>query len=113
MSAAPATPSDTIAQLNAARNLARGDSTYYAQIVPGVLPIIGANASLDLRRWGSEFLAETFATPTLSPEQKQPLSLLILQTLKEYLEIPGEETDVVKYVVQTAASVYPLVFRYM
>ena len=100
-------------QLNAARNLARGDASYYPDIVRGVLPIIGAKASLDLRRWGSEFLAETFATPTLSAEQKQQLSLGVLQTLKEYLEIPDEDTDVVKFVVQTAASVYPLVFRHM
>lgn len=113
MSAGGATANDTITNLNAVRNLARGDATHYAQIVPGVLPIIGASASLDLRRWGSEFLAETFAIPTLPSEQKQHLSLVVLQTLKEYLEVPEEDADVVKYVVQTAASVYPLVFRHM
>jgi symplekin len=104
---------DQIIQLNAARNLVLGDANFYGQIVEGILPIIGANARLELRRWGADFLAETFASPTLSPEQKEKLSLKVLPTLKDLLEIPGEDAAVVKSVVQAAASVYPIVFRHM
>ncbi|TKA51253.1 hypothetical protein B0A49_11621 [Cryomyces minteri] len=112
MNGAGSSANDTITQLNAARNLALGDAAYYPQIVPGVVPIIGANASLDLRRWGADFLAETFASPTLAGEEKQKLSLVVLQTLKDFLENPSEDTGVVKSVVQAAASIYPLVVRH-
>ncbi|KAF2836325.1 hypothetical protein M501DRAFT_267523 [Patellaria atrata CBS 101060] len=104
---------DTISQLNTARGLALTDAAYYPQIVPSVLPIIGANANLDLRRWGSEFLAETFSSPLLGVDEKRQLSLGVLDTLKGYLEVPGEDTAVVKNVVQTAASIFPLVFRHI
>lgn len=100
-------------QLNAARQLVLGDSTFYPQIVQGILPIVGATARLELRRWGADFLAETFASPVLALQQKEPLSLVVLQTLKELLEMPGDDPGVVKSVVQAAASIYGLVFRYM
>ncbi len=104
---------NSITQLNAARGLALSDAAYYAEIVPGVLPIVGANAALELRRWGADFFAETFAAPVLAAPVKQQLSLLVLQTLKEYLEIAVEDAGVVKSAVQAAASIYPLVFRHM
>lgn len=104
---------DTVSQLNAARNLALSDAAYYPQIVQGVLPLIGPNAVLELRRWGSEFLAETFASPVLAPEEKERLSLLVLEMFRNLLEIPGEDVAVVKAVVQASASVYPLIFRHM
>lgn len=104
---------EQMSQLDAARNLVLGDAAFYPQIVQGILPIIGANARLELRRWGADFLAETFASPALATEQKGKLSLQVLQTLKDLLEIPNEDTAVVKSVVQAAASLYPLVFRHM
>lgn len=100
-------------QLNAARQLVLGDSAFYPQIVQGILPIVGATARLELRRWGADFLAETFASPVLALQQKESLSLVVLQTLKELLEMPGDDSEVVKSVVQAAASIYGLVFRYM
>lgn len=100
-------------QLNAARQLVLGDSAFYPQIVQGILPIVGATARLELRRWGADFLAETFASPVLALQQKESLSLVVLQTLKELLEMPGDDSGVVKSVVQAAASIYGLVFRYM
>ena len=100
-------------QLDTARKLVLGDAALYPQIVEGILPIIGANSRLELRRWGAEFLAETFASPTLGQLQKQPLSLLILNMLNAMLDVPAEDTDVLKSVIQTAASVYPLVFKHM
>ncbi|KAI9871477.1 MAG: hypothetical protein M1830_002877 [Pleopsidium flavum] len=104
---------DQLAQLDAARNLVLGDAAFYPQIVQGILPIIGAEARLELRRWGADFLAETFASPTLATQQKEQLSLLVLRSLQELLEIPGEDGGVLKSVVQAAASIYPLVIRHM
>ena len=102
-----------IIQLNAARQIVLGDAKLYPQIVEGILPIIGANARLELRRWGAEFLAETFASPAVPSQTKEKMAVLVLQTLKDLLEVPGEDIEVVKAVVQAAASIYGLVFRYM
>ena len=107
---------DTIKQLNAARDIVLKDAAIYPQVVPGVLPVISAERPVELRRWGADFLAETFASPVLNADEKQKLSLAVLDTLKSYLnrkEERGEEEDwtVVKSAVQAAASIYPLVFR--
>ena len=45
--------------------------------------------------------------------QKENAAVGVLQILKDLLEKPGEDATVVKSVVQTAASIYSLVFRYM
>ncbi|KAL8842699.1 MAG: hypothetical protein Q9170_000355 [Blastenia crenularia] len=105
--------SDQLIQLDAARQLVLADSALYPQIVQGILPIVGANARLELRRWGADFLAETFASPILAQQEKGRLVVGILQTLKELLEQPGQDDNVVKSVVQAAASIYGLVFRYI
>ena len=104
---------DQLTQLEAARQLVLADAVLYPQIVQGILPIVGATALLELRRWGADFLAETFASPTIAVQQKQTLGLVVLQTLRDLLEKPEEDVGVIKSVVQTAASVYGLVFRYM
>lgn len=104
---------DQLAQLEAARQIVLADAGLYPQIVQGILPIVGANARLELRRWGAEFLAETFASPTFALYQKENAAVGVLQILKDLLEKPGEDAAVVKSVVQTAASIYSLVFRYM
>lgn len=104
---------EQLTQLDAARQLVLQDSGLYPQIVQGILPIVGANARLELRRWGADFLAETFASPLLVPQEKERLSIFILQTLKELLENQGEDNNVIKSVIQAAASIYALVFRYM
>ena len=104
----------TLGQLESARTLALGDGRYYPTIIPGVLPIIGANAnsSLEIRRWGADFLSETFASPAWPPEEKQKSALTILPTLNEYLTAT-EDNAVIKNAIQTAASIYPLVYRHM
>ncbi|MCJ1388068.1 hypothetical protein MMC18_000912 [Xylographa bjoerkii] len=109
--AAPVT--DQIAKLEAARHLVLSDSTHYAAIVPGILPIIGAQSHLEIRRWGADFLAEAFASPALSLQGKESLSVQVLQTLKELLELPNEDTGVLKSVIQAAASIYGLIVRYI
>ncbi|MCJ1296551.1 hypothetical protein MMC34_008117 [Xylographa carneopallida] len=104
---------DQIAKLEAARHLVLSDSTHYAAIIPGILPIIGAQSHLEIRRWGADFLAEAFASPALSLQGKESLSVQVLQTLKELLELPNEDTGVLKSVIQAAASIYGLIFRYI
>ncbi|KAB8230194.1 RNA-processing protein PTA1 [Aspergillus alliaceus] len=104
---------DQIAQLNAARNLVLGDSAFYPQIVNGILPIIGASSRLELRRWGAEFLAETFSSPALASAQKEQLAAPALQTLRETLELPEKDTVTLRHIVEAAASLYPLVFRHI
>lgn len=111
---------ETISQLESARILALGDATLYGQIVGGVIPVINAQAPLEIRRWGADFLAETFASPVISSDQKEQLAVrdlggnsgTVLQRLREFLEIPGEDAGVVKSVVQAAANIYPLMFRH-
>lgn len=105
---------DTLKQLDHARILCLADpNNLYPQIVPGLAPIIHANAELELRRWGSDFLAETFASPVLASEHKQTLSVQVLDGLKGYLDNIDEDATVVKSAVQIAASIYSFVFRYM
>ncbi|PNS18551.1 hypothetical protein CAC42_5090 [Sphaceloma murrayae] len=105
---------DTIKQLNQARNLCLADpNNLYPQIVPGLSPIINANAALELRRWGTDFLAETFASPVLAGEHKQKLATQVLDPMKGYLDKADEDALVVKNVVQTASSIYQYVFRHI
>lgn len=104
---------DQVAQLNAARNLVLGDAAFYPQIVNGIIPLIGARARLELRRWGADFLAETFASPVLAATQKEQLAATVLHMIREILELPESDVAVLKSVVQIAASLYPLVFRHM
>jgi symplekin len=103
----------SLQQLEAARTLALGDGRYYPTIIPGVLPIIGVNGQppLEVQRWGAEFLAETFASPTWPLDMKENSSLTVLSTLKEYMD--ADDAGVVKSAVQAAASIYPLVYRHM
>ena len=102
-----------IKNLEDARKLVLGDANFYPQIIQGILPIVGSNARVELRRWGADFLAETFASPAVSAQQKETLSLTVLEILKVMIENPQEDSTVVKSIVQTAASIYPLVFRWM
>ena len=107
------TAAQMIPQLEAARKLALADPLVYKQIFPGILPIIGPTASIEVRRWGADFFAEGFASPALSNAQKEEIIPEILPNLKQMLETPGEDVAVVKSVVQAATSIYPLVFRRM
>jgi symplekin len=104
---------EQMAQLEAARNLVLGDAALYPQIVQGILPIIGVNARLELRRWGADFLAETFASPALATSQKEHLAGAVVLTLREILEQPAEDMAVIESMVQTAASLYPHIFRHI
>ncbi|KAH8701083.1 putative mRNA cleavage and polyadenylation specificity factor complex subunit [Talaromyces proteolyticus] len=104
---------DQLHQLQAARNLVLSDAALYPQVVQGILPIIGVNSRLELRRWGSEFLAETFANPALATTQKEELAATVLPTVRELLDNNAEDAVVVQNVIQIAASLYPFVFRHI
>ena len=104
---------ETIVQLNSARGLALNDASFYRQIVPGVLPIVGINATIELQRWGADFIAESLASAALASSEKQQLSLLTLQIIKDYLESPRNDETVVRSAVQAATSAYPLAFRHV
>lgn len=102
-----------IPQLEQARKLALQDPRVYAQVVPGILPLIIPAAAVEVRRWGADFFAECFASPSLPTALKEQLASQVLGTLKSFLENPNEDAAVMRSVVQTAASIYPLVFRQM
>ncbi|KAI7714662.1 hypothetical protein KC353_g6689 [Hortaea werneckii] len=65
--------SSVLFQLDQARNIVLTTPSVYPQVVPGVIGVVGGNATLELRRWGADFLAETFASPVLPAEEKQKL----------------------------------------
>lgn len=111
MAGVPPPAAEMIPQLEAARKLALGDVQVYNQVLPGILPIIGPSAHVEIRRWGADFLAEAFASPSLPIAQKEQLSSEVLPTIRAMLETPSEDPEVVKSAVQAAASLYPLVFR--
>ncbi|KAJ5902380.1 hypothetical protein N7495_002908 [Penicillium taxi] len=100
-------------QLNNARNLVLADAAFYPQIATSILPIVGANSRFELRRWGAEFLAETFSSPILPAPQKEQLAPNVLQSIQEILILPETDTAVLQSLVQTAASLYPLIFRHV
>ncbi|CAK4032037.1 mRNA cleavage and polyadenylation specificity factor complex subunit pta1 [Lecanosticta acicola] len=112
-----ASPTETLKSLNSARDIVLKDHTLYTQVVPGIIQVISPAAVLELRRWGADFLAETFASQAVTAEEKQSMAAGVLDTVKGYLsrkEVLGEDEDptVVKSAVQCAASVYPFVFRH-
>ena len=97
-------------QLDQARAMALQNPAFYPTILPGILPIIGPQNPLEQQRWGADFLAEIFATPVLGPEEKQQLSLQALPIMKQLMG--AKDIWVVKSVIQAAASIYPIIFRY-
>ena len=105
--------SDQIRQLNDARKLVLGDVNYYPSVVKGILPIIGPNSAIELRRWGADFLAEAFGTPSVPNAEKETMQPFVLTTLESLIEDEGQDTQVLRSVIQTAASIYPLAMRWM
>lgn len=77
------------------------------------MPIIGASAPLELRRWGADFLAEAFATPALPNGEKETMQPYVLTTLEALANNENEDAQVLRSVIQTASSIYPLALRWM
>jgi symplekin len=108
---------DTLSQLRAARDIVLHDPTPYPQVVAGILQVVSPAAQIEARRWGADFLAESFASPVVAAEVKQQMAVLVLDTLGGWLDrqkTMGQEEDVcvVKSAIQCAASIYPFVFRH-
>jgi symplekin len=104
---------EQLVQLNAARKVALENTGYYDRIVKGVLPIIGPAGSVELRRWGAEFLAESLATPVLAMREKENITVAVLETLRGLIEGPGQDVIVLKATIAAAASAYPVALRWM
>jgi symplekin len=97
-------------QLGEARNIVLKDPGYWPQVLERTLPII-TGPILEVRRWGADFLAETFSTPIVDARAKQELASACLDTV---LRLSNEtEISILKGVVQCSASVYPMIFRHM
>ena len=105
--------SDHIRQLNDARKLVLGDVKLYPSVVKGILPIIAPTSHLELRRWTADFLADTFATPALPSRDKESMQPFVLDTVQSILENPEEDAHVLRSMIQTAASIYPITLRWM
>lgn len=103
---------DQIRQLNDARKLVLGDVKYYPSVVRGILPIVGPKAPIELRRWVTDFLAEAFATPALPNSEKETMQPYVLTTLESLIETEVD-AQVLRNVIQAAASIYPLAMRWM
>lgn len=106
------TVKEQIQQLNEARKMVLENAAYYSKIVQGILPIIGPSSPVELRRWGADFLAESLATPALSPADKESLTVSVLGTLRELVGSQNEDPLVLKSSVMAAATAYPLVLRW-
>ena len=104
---------DQIRQLNDARKLVLDDVKYYPSVVRGLVPLIGPSAPVELRRWGADFLAEAFATPALPNSEKETMQPYVLATLESLAKNENEDPYVLRSVIQTAASIYPLALRWM
>ncbi|KAJ2998090.1 hypothetical protein NUW58_g434 [Xylaria curta] len=97
MAAAPQlSVADQIRQLEGARKLVLKDVSYYPQVIQATLPIIGPSSQVEFRRWGSDFLAEAFATPAVPLSSKETLSLVVLDTLKALVEDPKQDVLVLR-----------------
>lgn len=103
---------DMLTKLEQVRQACLADSNQYLQVVPGIVPILQTAQAVEVRRWGSQFVAEAFATPSLSGHQKEQLiSDGVMALLRGFLESPNEDTSVIQSAVQACASIYPCVFR--
>jgi len=101
---------DQLKNLDQARLLVLKDPVYWPQIFRGILPVV-AIPTIELRRWGSRFLAETFSSPVLNPEVKQELAKESLDTL--LILVMEKDVEVAKNIAQCCASVYPFIFKLM
>lgn len=104
---------DSLRQLKQARLIVLKDPKLFPTIVGAILPNIAPETSVECRRWGGEFLTEAFGTPAVSLDDKEAMSLSVLSHIRAMIESPNQDAEVLKSTVQVAASMYPLVFKWM
>lgn len=107
-----ATSPSVIAQLEQARKIVLADPSHYPDIVTGITNIIGSRSAVEAQRWGSSFLAETFASPVVSGTTKEKMSVEAITLLQDWLENQGDEA-VLRSAIQMTASIYPYIFRHV
>ncbi|KAI6783719.1 mRNA cleavage and polyadenylation specificity factor complex subunit-like protein [Emericellopsis cladophorae] len=112
MSATALSIPEQIHQLNDARKLVLSDVKHYPNVVRGIVPVIKGTSALELRRWGADFLAEAFATPALPTGEKETMQPYVMEWLESILNNEKEDIQVLRSVIQTAASIYPLAMRW-
>jgi symplekin len=103
----------TLQQLAQARNAALENVALYPQVMGPVVGLVTENPSLELQRWTAEFIAEAMSSPSLAADEKERMGLTLLPVIKSFLEVDHGDTVILKGSIQAAASLYPLVFRYM
>ena len=103
---------EQIRQLNDARKLVLSDVQHYPSVVRGIVPIIKPSSSVELRRWGADFLAEAFATPALPNSEKETMQPYVLELMESMVNNEREDSQVLRSVIMTAASIYPLTVRW-
>lgn len=101
-----------IPQLEQARKAVLADPTHYADVVAGISNIVGSQSALEAQRWGSGFLAEAFASPVVTGNAKEKMSTGAITLLQDWLENQGDEA-VLRNAIQTAASLFPYIFRHV
>ena len=112
MAAPEQSAADMLTKLEQVRQACLADPSQYLQVVPGIVPILQNAQAVEVRRWGAEFVAEAFATPSLPGQHKEQLiSNEVMALLRGMLETPNEDIIVIQKAVQASASVYPYVFR--
>ncbi|KAK9456188.1 hypothetical protein V1511DRAFT_496801 [Dipodascopsis uninucleata] len=110
MSGAELTVEQQIDQLNQAKQLVLQDASFYPQIIRGILPII-RKPDVRLRSWCATFLVDGFASADVPLNEKQSLATACLDAIQMLLL----ESDILilKNTIQSAASIYPFVFKYI
>jgi len=105
---------DHVKQLNDARKQVLANPKLYSSVVKGVVPLLAATTQhLSIRRWTAEFVAETFSTPALPTREKDVLAPFVLDTIQTIVENQAEDVMVLRSMIQTAASLYPIALRWM
>ena len=99
-----------IEELEKAKALLDVDSSYYPQIVEGVLPI-AQHSDVRIRQWVVNLLVAAFTTSTISNEVKERLVTLCGSTFESFLE--ESDSHIVTRTIQCVSCIYPLIFRKM
>ena len=87
-------------------------ATEYPRYLPAILHQFAAPAPREVQIWGLNFLAETFALPTLPRDLAPSLGKPALRLLRVFLDSISDDTPILKSTIQTATLLYPIFFRY-
>jgi symplekin len=102
----------TLKQLAHARAAALEDASLLPQVMGPIVGLATECRDLPLQRWTARFIAESAAAERLAPGDLEKLDLALLPAIRYFLD--GRADAVVwKASIQAAASLYPVVFRYM